>query len=92
MLQDWNHHKIPYFSVPPVIHPSSMPAMTSTGEVAPGAEEVGQARILTEMSKPFELGALFQGADDGAFGVGPDAEMAMDGGDQEFEIEMDDAA
>ena len=42
--------------------------MTSSGQVAPGAEQVGQARIITELGKPFELGALFQGADEGAFG------------------------
>ncbi|KAI0692600.1 P-loop containing nucleoside triphosphate hydrolase protein [Cytidiella melzeri] len=92
VLQDWNNHKIPYFSVPPMVHPSSLPAMTSTGQVAPGAEEVGQARILTELSKPFELGALFQGADEGAFGDNPDAEMALDdANERQHEVEMDDA-
>ena len=66
--------------------------MTSTGEIAPGAEDVGQARIVTELSKPFELGALFQGADEGAFGDNPDDEMAMDDGDEgQVEVDMDEA-
>jgi nuclear GTP-binding protein len=43
--------------------------------VAPGAETVGQAQILGELSKPFELAGLFGAADAGAFG-GADEEMA----------------
>lgn len=67
--------------------------MTSSGQVAPGAEQVGQARIITELGKPFELGALFQGADEGAFGDHPDAEMAMnDDGEGQGEVEMDEAS
>lgn len=66
--------------------------MTSTGEVAHGAEDVGQARIITELGKPFELGALFQGADEGAFADGNDAEMAVEEGNETQEIEMDEAA
>ncbi|KAI0344187.1 P-loop containing nucleoside triphosphate hydrolase protein [Trametopsis cervina] len=96
VLQDWNQHKIPYFSVPPVIHPSLVPAMTSTGEIAPGAEDVGQARILTTLGKAFELGDLFHGADEGAFGEHPDTEMALDENEgeepEEVEMETDDAA
>lgn len=65
--------------------------MTSTGEVAPGAESVGQARIITEMGKPFELGALFHGADEGAFSDGVDAEMAVED-EENQEVEMDEAA
>ena len=67
--------------------------MTSSGQVAPGAEEVGQARILTELGKPFELSALFQGADEGAFGDNPDEEMVMDDNEEEQrEMDMDEAA
>ena len=69
---DWNHQKIPYFSVPPAIHPSMIPSTipsTAGGSatVAPGAETVGQAQILTGFSKPFELAGLFGAADAGAF-------------------------
>lgn len=42
--------------------------------IAPGAEMVGQAQILTELGKPFELAGLFGAADAGAFG-GADEEM-----------------
>jgi nuclear GTP-binding protein len=28
ILMDWNHQKIPYFSVPPEVHPSNLPAMS----------------------------------------------------------------
>ncbi|KAI0089915.1 P-loop containing nucleoside triphosphate hydrolase protein [Irpex rosettiformis] len=93
VIQDWNNHKIPFFSVPPTIHPSSLPAMTSAGQIAPGAEQVGQSRILTELGKPFELGALFQGADEGAFGNNGDAEMSMSGdAEGQEEVEMDEAS
>jgi nuclear GTP-binding protein len=36
---------------------------------APGAETVGQAKILNAFSKPFELEGLFSAADAGAFGT-----------------------
>ncbi|OAX39703.1 P-loop containing nucleoside triphosphate hydrolase protein [Rhizopogon vinicolor AM-OR11-026] len=67
ILMDWNHQKIPYFSVPPTIHPSSMPSATA------GAETVGQAQILNSLSKPFELAGLFGAVDEGAFNE--DAQM-----------------
>jgi len=35
--------------------------------IAPGAESVGQAQIVSEFSKPFELEGLFGAADAGAF-------------------------
>ena len=35
--------------------------------IAPGAENVGQAQIVSEFSKPFELEGLFGAADAGAF-------------------------
>lgn len=72
VLKDWNQQKIPYFSVPPTVHPSSVPTAFATahGEtfIAPGAETVGQAQILTELGKPFSLDGLFGSADAGAFG------------------------
>jgi nuclear GTP-binding protein len=42
---------------------------------APGAERVGQAQIVTELGKPFELAGLFGAADSGAFG--DDADEAI---------------
>ncbi|KAG1824565.1 P-loop containing nucleoside triphosphate hydrolase protein [Suillus subaureus] len=82
VLMDWNHQKIPYFSVPPTIHPSSMPSTTI------GAETVGQAQILNSFSKPFELAGLFGTADAGAFNEnGPmQEEVAMDDGEVNDDI------
>lgn len=68
---DWNHQKIPYFSTPPTVHPSSIPSTVTTAggdHVSLGAENVGNAQIVSEFSKPFELAGLFGAADAGAFG------------------------
>ena len=104
VLMDWNRQKIPYFSVPPTIHPSMIPSTipsTASGTaavIAPGAETVGQAQILTELSKPFELAGLFGAADAGAFASeSEDArvqEVMMDDDTAEHEAEMvaDDSA
>ncbi|KAJ6609850.1 P-loop containing nucleoside triphosphate hydrolase protein [Mycena sp. CBHHK59/15] len=70
ILTDWNHQKIPYFSEPPAIHPSLVPSVVGSGAaatIAPGAEQVGQAQILSEFSQPFSLPGLFGDADAGAF-------------------------
>ena len=82
VLMDWNHQKIPYMSTPPVVHPSLVPATMSGSEtVAPGAETTGQAQILTELSKQFELAGFFGAADAGAFGgESADQDMTDDGG------------
>ncbi|KAE9401184.1 P-loop containing nucleoside triphosphate hydrolase protein [Gymnopus androsaceus JB14] len=87
VLTDWNHQKIPYFSVPPTIHPSSIPSTipaapgpSSEQVIAPGAENVGQAQILSAFSKPFELEGLFGAADAGAFGSGG-GDVDMNGAD-----------
>ena len=37
--------------------------------IAPGAEMVGQSKIVDAFSKPFELAGLFNAADAGAFGT-----------------------
>ena len=61
-------------STPPTTHISSIPSTTRSGGdriVAPGAENVGQAQIVSELSKPFALDGLFGDADHSAF----DAEM-----------------
>jgi DNA-binding transcriptional regulator of glucitol operon len=45
------------------------------------------------LGKPFELGAFFQGADEGAFGDNADAEMAMDDNEEvQPEMDMDESA
>ncbi|KAG1748118.1 P-loop containing nucleoside triphosphate hydrolase protein [Suillus lakei] len=82
VLMDWNHQKIPYFSVAPTIHPSSMPSATT------GAETVGQAQILNSFSKPFELAGLFGVADAGAFNDSAQMqeEVAMDDGEVNNDI------
>jgi nuclear GTP-binding protein len=94
VLTDWNHQKIPYFTVPPAVHPSSIPSVvpnTSSSVVAPGAEKVGQAQILAELSKPFELEGLFGAADAGAFGQKEPDENMEDGEGGEAEMDEDHA-
>ena len=84
VLTDWNHQKIPYFSVPPTVHPSLVPSTvpgTGGAQIAPGAENIGQAQILTEMSAPFQLEGLFGQADAGAFGGGGDDAVMEDDAD-----------
>lgn len=76
VLMDWNHQKIPYFSIPPNVHPSSVPSTIPSagdGVIAPGAENVGLVKIVTGFSKPFELEGLFEAADAGAFDNQPNA-------------------
>ncbi|KAG9311822.1 P-loop containing nucleoside triphosphate hydrolase protein [Chiua virens] len=94
VLMDWNHQKIPYFSIPPAIHPSMIPSTipsTSGGGavIAPGAENVGHAQIVTELSKPFELEGLFGAADAGAFAP-EEVTMGDDTGEHEMEMVADD--
>ncbi|KAJ6499366.1 P-loop containing nucleoside triphosphate hydrolase protein [Mycena sanguinolenta] len=90
VLTDWNHQKIPYFSEPPAVHFSSIPSTVGSGAaatIAPGAEQVGQAQILSVFSAPFSLPGLFESADAGAFG--PQAgDVAMDA-DEDDEVFVD---
>ena len=54
ILRDWNANKIPYFSIPPVVHPSSLPSNV------PGAENVGEATIVQGgFGAAFSLGELY---------------------------------
>ncbi|KAJ6475303.1 P-loop containing nucleoside triphosphate hydrolase protein [Mycena vitilis] len=87
ILTDWNHQKIPYFSEPPTIHPSSIPSTVgfgATATIAPGAEQVGQAQILSTLSAPFSLPGLFGDADASAFGAEGDVPMDADEDDDVF--------
>ncbi|KAI0315678.1 P-loop containing nucleoside triphosphate hydrolase protein [Amylostereum chailletii] len=81
VLADWNHQKIPFFTVPPTIHPSLVPSTLpgASDQVAPGAEATGQAQILTELGKPFTLEGLFGDADAAMDqdGFVPDTEDSM---------------
>ena len=94
VITDWNHQKIPYCSVPPAIHPSSIPSTVPPlgtqleTVIAPGAENVGHAQILTEFSKPFELEGLFGTADQKAFGGDAATDIDMDGAADEDGDEM----
>lgn len=70
------------YSVPGSSNISDAPA------VAPGAENVGHAQILSEYSKPFELEGFFGAADAGAFGTSTGArDVAMK--DEEGDIFWD---
>ncbi|KAJ7497230.1 P-loop containing nucleoside triphosphate hydrolase protein [Mycena latifolia] len=59
----------------------------ATATIAPGAEQVGQAQILTAFSEPFSLPGLFGDADAGAFGSGAD-DIVMDG-DEDGDVFVD---
>ena len=65
VLVDWNNHKIPFFSEPPVLHaahvPSTMPGAPQL--VAPGAETTGNAQFVSALGAPFVLDGLFGEAD-----------------------------
>ena len=52
--------------------------------IVPGAEDVGQAKIVSGFAPAFDLGGLFSQADAGAFeGEGASADCEMQDGDQE---------
>lgn len=74
VLQDWNANKIPYFSVPPAVHPSSLPSD------APGAENVGAATFIQGgFGVAFDLGELFGEAMQQDEAASPDGGMEEDG-------------
>lgn len=55
--------------------------------IAPGAEQVGQAQILSTFSAPFSLPGLFGDADASAFEAGP-GDVAMDA-DEDGDVFVD---
>ncbi|KAF8519467.1 P-loop containing nucleoside triphosphate hydrolase protein [Hysterangium stoloniferum] len=80
VLQDWNANKIPYFSVPPTVHPSSLPSNV------PGAENVGEATIVQGgFGAAFDLGALYGEAmqQDSEVAEEEDGAMQEDGNEME---------
>ena len=67
VLRDWNSGKIPFYTSPPAIHPSSAPTATiNDGEEDMGEARVGDAKILNNLSEAFTLEGLFDGMDDEA--------------------------
>lgn len=74
VMHDWNSAKIPYFSTVPEVHPSMRPSD------APGAEGVGEMRIVDGWKPAFDLAGLFAGADEAAWG-----EEQADGDEQMVE-------
>lgn len=68
------------------MHPSSIPT-THDGVVVPGAENVGQARIVSEFGKAFD----FAMADEGAFGSDQEDMLVEDTPDSGKDIYMDEA-
>lgn len=80
ILRDWNSGKIPYFTSPPTVHPSSAPVAQASaieaGDVEMEGEQVGSAKILNTLSEAFSLDGLFDSMGDEAAWEG---EMAADG-------------
>jgi len=91
VLVDWNHQKIPFFSVPPALHAAHVPSTIpgSGGQVAPGAETTGHAQIVSAFGAPFMLEGLFGEADAEAMDADPDSKPATDNAGMDVE---DDAA
>lgn len=82
VLRDWNSGKIPFFTTPPSVHPSSAPSAPSAqapvvegGDVEMEGEQVGAAKILNTLSEAFSLDGLFDNMGDEAAWAG---EMAAD--------------
>lgn len=76
VLRDWNSGKIPYFTPVPDFHPSVRPSD------APGAENVGETKVVSEWKPAFDLGGLLDDADQQAWndgGAEDGVDMAEDG-------------
>ncbi|CEL52408.1 Guanine nucleotide-binding protein-like 3 homolog OS=Caenorhabditis elegans GN=nst-1 PE=3 SV=1 [Rhizoctonia solani AG-1 IB] len=73
ILHDWNTGRIPYHSTPPAVHPSSRPSVVAEGNQITGAEDVGEAKIVSQFGEAFDLNALFRDAD--AAVLGGDTDM-----------------
>ncbi|CAE6433681.1 unnamed protein product [Rhizoctonia solani] len=63
ILHDWNTGKIPYHSTPPALHPSLRPSVIADRNQIAGAENVGEAKIVSQFGEAFDLDALFRDAD-----------------------------
>lgn len=65
------------------------PSSSAAPQIAPGAENVGQAQILNTLSKPFTLEGLFGAADAGAFGGGAGGDQEMINADEDGDMFWD---
>ncbi|KAH8828059.1 P-loop containing nucleoside triphosphate hydrolase protein [Flagelloscypha sp. PMI_526] len=78
IIQDWNQHKIPFWSTPPTIHPSMVAGSSNVSKLkdstadrlVPGAEDIGNAAIKTSFAPAFRLEGLFNSADASALDDG----------------------
>lgn len=89
VLRDWNSGKIPYFTRPPAVHPSSAPAPVverEDGDEAMGetGAAVGDAKILNSLSEAFTIDGLFDDIGDEADWQG---EEETEGMQEEQELE-----
>lgn len=67
VLRDWNSGKIPYFTAPPKIHPSSaLAATTAAADVAMDGEPIVGDKILNTLSGAFSLDGLIDSMGDDA--------------------------
>lgn len=73
VLRDWNSGKIPFYTLPPVHHPSTAPSTapapldTADTEMGGAADaRVGDAKILTTLTEAFTLDGLFELSQDQA--------------------------
>lgn len=76
VLRDWNSGKIPFFTSPPTIHPSSAPApptLQSDVDMGDMSEGVGDARILNTLSEAFTLEGLYDIGDNAPAWEGEEA-------------------
>ncbi|KAG9033994.1 hypothetical protein FRB95_013967 [Tulasnella sp. JGI-2019a] len=97
VVHDWNVGKIPFFTIPPVIHPSmavpTATATTSSGPVSNDNEMTTDVKereaayastsIVDSWSKPFDLDGLWDAVDEDVLNeAGEDVEMQGEGEDQ----------
>ncbi|KAF9232171.1 hypothetical protein BU15DRAFT_67700 [Melanogaster broomeanus] len=73
----WDKSNVTQLKVEGVEDPIAVWGIIEGGGVAPGVDTVGQAQILSQFSKPFELAGLFGAAGAGAFGDAPIQEVTM---------------
>ena len=59
ILRDWNSGKIPFYTTPPAMHPSSAPAPRVSGDDEGARHVNGDARILSTLSEAFTLDGVF---------------------------------
>ncbi|KAG8861063.1 hypothetical protein FRC20_011534 [Serendipita sp. 405] len=81
VLRDWNSGKISYYTPVPEIHPSLKPSDT------PGAENVGDTKVVDGWKPAFDLGVLWDQGDTQAWANDEDEEMK----EEEAAMDQDDS-